>query len=60
MRTRFHTTIDKDLKLQIQVRATQEGRNVNDILEELISQYLDKEVSSNECDKQPNVKTSKA
>lgn len=52
MRVRFHTTIEEKLKIGIQVKAAQEGKNVNDILEELISKYLylDKEIS-NECNK---------
>lgn len=50
MRVRFHTTIDEKLKKDIQVKATLEGRNVNDILEELIENYLrsDKE-NCDEC-----------
>lgn len=40
MRARFHTTIEEKLKTGIQVKAIQEGRNVNDILEELIENYL--------------------
>lgn len=40
MRVRFHTTIDENLKKEIQIKATLEGRNVNDILEELIKNYL--------------------
>ena len=52
MRVRFHTTIEEKLKKGIQVKAAQEGRNVNDILEELIRKHLclDKE-NLNECNK---------
>jgi predicted DNA binding CopG/RHH family protein len=54
MRTRFHTTIEKDLITAIKVKAAQEGKNVNDILEEIIKAYLniDSMEDSNECDKE--------
>lgn len=53
MRVRFHTTIDEKLKKEIQIKATLEGRNVNDILEELIKNYLN---SDKENDLESNKK----
>ena len=40
MRTKFTTTVNKKLLKRIKMRAIKEGRNVNDILEELIKEYL--------------------
>lgn len=48
MRVRFHTTINKDLLTAIKVKAAKENKKVNDILEELIEDNLNKE-DKNEC-----------
>ena len=40
MRVRFHTTIDNELLVAAKVKAAQEGKKVNDILEELIRKYI--------------------
>ncbi len=40
MRVRFVTTIEEELIHQIKIAAAKEQRNVNDILEELIQEYL--------------------
>lgn len=38
-RIRFATTISQDLLKWLKVQAAKEGRNANDILEELIEKY---------------------
>lgn len=40
MKKKLTTTLDAELIKQIKIKALQEEKNVNDILEELISDYL--------------------
>lgn len=39
-KVRFTTTIDEELLKKIKVRAIEEGKNVNEIIEELLQEYL--------------------
>lgn len=39
-KVRFTTTIDEELLKKIKVKAIEEGKNVNEILEELLREYL--------------------
>ena len=39
-KVKFTTTIDEELLKKIKVRAIQEGKNVNEIIEELLKKYL--------------------
>lgn len=39
-RVQFTTNLDAELLKQIKIKALEEGRNVNDILEQLIQEYL--------------------
>jgi len=41
MRKKFTLSIDGDLIRRIKIRAIEEGRDVSDIVEELLSQYLE-------------------
>ncbi|MCB2300428.1 hypothetical protein [Clostridium tagluense] len=41
-RVQFTTNLDKDLLQQIKIKALVETRNVNEILEQLIKEYLEK------------------
>ena len=40
MRVRFVTTLEEKLIYKIKVKAAKEQKNVNDILEKLITEYL--------------------
>lgn len=50
MRIRFHTTIDNELLTAIKMKAIQEGKKVNDILEELIRTHICNEDNKIESD----------
>lgn len=39
-KVKFTTNIDKELLKEIKVRAIEEGKNVNEIIEELLREYL--------------------
>ncbi len=39
-KVRFTTTIDEELLKKIKIKAIKEGRNVNEIMEELFEEYL--------------------
>ncbi len=39
-KVRFTTTIDEGLLKKIKVKAIEEGKNVNEIIEELLRKYL--------------------
>ena len=39
-KVRFTTTVDGELLKKIKVRAIEEGKNVNEIIEELLQEYL--------------------
>lgn len=39
-KVRFTTTVDEELLKKIKVRAIEEGKNVNEIIEELLQEYL--------------------
>ncbi len=39
-RINFTTTLDSELLERLRIKAIKEKRNINDILEELINQYL--------------------
>lgn len=39
-KARFTTTIDEGLLKKIKVKAIEEGKNVNEIIEELLRKYL--------------------
>jgi len=39
-KVKFTTNIDEELLKEIKVRAIEEGRNVNEIIEELLRKYL--------------------
>lgn len=39
-KVRFTTNIDEELLRKIKVRAIEEGKNVNEIMEELFEEYL--------------------
>ena len=39
-KVRFTTTINEELLKKIKVRAIEEGKNVNEIIEELLQEYL--------------------
>lgn len=39
-KVKFTTTIDEGLLKKIKVRAIQEGKNVNEIIEKLLQEYL--------------------
>ena len=39
-KVRFTTTIDEELLKKIKVNAIEEGKNVNEIIEELLRKYL--------------------
>ena len=39
-KVRFTTTIDEELLKKIKVKAIEEGKNVNEIIEELLKEYL--------------------
>lgn len=39
-KVRFTTNIDKELLKKIKVKAIEEGKNVNEIIEELLREYL--------------------
>ena len=39
-KVRFTTTIDEELLKKIKVKAIEEGKNVNEIIEELLRKYL--------------------
>jgi len=41
-KVRFTTTIDEGLLKRIKVRAIEEGKNVNEIIEELLRKYLER------------------
>jgi len=42
-KVKFTTNIDERLLKKIKVRAIEEGKNVNEIIEELLQEYLKKE-----------------
>lgn len=42
MRVSFTTTLEKDLVDKLKIEAIQQGINVNDILEKLIKEHLEK------------------
>lgn len=44
-RVKFTTNIDEGLLKKAKVRAIEEGKNVNEIIEELLRKYLDMEAS---------------
>ena len=39
-KVRFTTTIDEELLKKIKVKSIEEGKNVNEIIEELLREYL--------------------
>lgn len=39
-RVKFTTNIDEELLKRIKIKAIKEGRNVNEIIEELLEKYL--------------------
>ena len=39
-KVKFTTNIDEELLKEIKARAIEEGRNVNEIIEELLQEYL--------------------
>lgn len=39
-KVKFTTNIDKELLKEIKVRAIEEGKNVNEIIEKLLREYL--------------------
>jgi len=41
-KVRFTTTVDEKLLKKIKVRAIEEGKNVNEIIEELLQEYLNR------------------
>ena len=41
-KVRFTTTIDEGLLKKIKVKAIEEGKNVNEIIEELLEEYLNR------------------
>ena len=45
-KVKFTTTIRKDLLNEIKIQAIREGKSVSEILEELISDYLDRSADS--------------
>lgn len=42
-KVKFTTTIDEQLLKEIKIKAVKEDKNVNDIIEELIVKYLNKQ-----------------
>lgn len=42
-RVKFTTNIDEELLKKIKIKAIKEGRNVNEIIEELLEKYLSNE-----------------
>ncbi len=42
-RVKFTTNIDEELLKRIKIKAIKEGRNVNEIIEELLERYLSNE-----------------
>lgn len=43
-KVQFTTNLDQDLLRKIKIKALEENKNVNEILEKLISEYLEKKV----------------
>jgi predicted HicB family RNase H-like nuclease len=41
LRVKFQTTVEKELIEKLKIEAIQQGKNVNDILEELIRKYFE-------------------
>jgi len=39
-KVKFTTTVDEELLKKIKVRAIEEGKNVNEIIEKLLQEYL--------------------
>ena len=39
-KVRFTTTIDEELLKKIKIKSIEEGKNVNEIIEELLEEYL--------------------
>ena len=42
-KVKFTTNLDEELLKKIKVRAIEEGKNVNEIIEELLEEYLEKQ-----------------
>jgi hypothetical protein len=55
LRTNFSTTLEKELIDKLKIEAIKEGKNVNDILELLISKYINGEILSEKVTKTPYV-----
>lgn len=51
MRIGFKTTIKEELIKNLKIKALQQGVNVNDILEQLIDQYLQGKIKLNDSSK---------
>ena len=42
-KVKFTTNLDEELLKKIKVRAIEEGKNVNEIIEELLEEYLERQ-----------------
>lgn len=47
-RANLNTTIRKDLKMELQMAALRQEKNMNDLLEEMLEEFLDKGDKTNE------------
>jgi len=47
-RINLNTTIRKNLKMKLQIEALKQKKNMNDLLEEMLEEYFNKEDKANE------------